>query len=184
MANIPAYNSNNISLGPGVMYLGLAGSTPTQDVGAISESDGVSITVGQQFLEVFQGSPKTLIKQFKTSESMTIAAKGIEWDLVKLAFALGSGVTSSTASTDTFAFGGDPASNILALKIDHTLPTGHTISVCVWQVQASGEWKLDLKEDTLGTFPFTFKALISTTNWIGGTLASGQQLFKIFRFKQ
>jgi len=183
MANVPSYNSNNISLGPGILYVGLAGTTPTIDVGAISE-DGIEITVSQEFLEVFQGSPKQLIKQFKTDEGMEIVATGIEWNLINLAFALGAGVTSSSASQDTFAFGGDPDTDLIALKIEHTLPSGNTISIYVWQAQASGEWSLSLAQDELSTFPYSFKALVSTVNWNSTALPVGEQLFKIVRQKQ
>lgn len=183
MANVPSYNTNNISIGPGIMYIGPAGATPSIDVGAISE-DGIEITVSQEFLEVFQGSPKQLIRQFKTDETMEIVATGIEWDLLKLANALGAGVTTSSASQDTFSFGGDPDTDIVALMIKHTLPSGNTISICVWQAQASGEWSMSMAQDELSTFPYSFKALVSTTNWIGGALSSGSQLFKIIREKQ
>lgn len=182
MANVPNYDANNISIGPGVIYIGLAGTTPSIDVGAISES-GIELTVGSEFLEVNQGSPKQLIKIFKTSETMDIVATGIEWDLLKLPFALGAGVTTSSASQDTFSFGGDPDTNNVALRIDHTLPSGHTISIYIWNAQPSGEWTLNMAQDTLTAFPYTFKALVSTLNWGNEALPVGQQLFRIVRQK-
>jgi len=183
MANIPAYNTQNISIGPGVVYLGVSGTTPTHDIGAISE-DGLEITLSQEYLEVYQGSPKSLIRTFKTSENMEIKITGLEWNLVDLAIALGAGVTTSSASQDTFAFGGDPDTDILAAKIVHTMPIGHTINIYVWQTQVSGEWSLSMAQDALHTFPYSFKALVSTTAWDGTTLSSGSHLFKIVRQKQ
>ena len=183
MANIPAYNTQNISIGPGVVYLGLSGTTPTHDIGAIDKA-GVDINLSQTYLEVFQGSPKALAKQFKTSEDLEVVITGLEWNLTDLAIALGAGVTTSSASQDTFTFGGDPNTSILAVKINHTMPIGHTISIYIWQAQVSGKWAIKMAQDTLHTFPFTFKALVSTLAWDNVTvLATGAQLFKIVRQK-
>ena len=182
MANVPNYNANNISIGPGIIYIGAAGTTPSVDVGAISE-DGIEITVSQEFLEVFQGSPKQRIIQFKTDESIEFTATGIEWDLIKLATALGAGVTTSSGTLDTFAFGGDPDTDQVAVLIQHTLPSGHTISISIWKAQASGEWSLSLAQDELSTFPYSFRGLVATVNWGNEALPVGQQLFRITRQK-
>ena len=183
MANIPSYTLGNLSLGPGILYIGVSGTTPSQDVGAISE-DGMTFNVKREFLEVYQGQPKTLIKTFPTQETAEITCNSIEWDLPKLALALGAGVTTSSASQDTFAFGGDPDNDLVAIHLRHTLPSGQTVSIYVWQAQPSGEWSMDMKQDTLHTFPFSFKAIAATVAWDGSALASGQNLFKIVRFKQ
>lgn len=182
MSNVPAYITNNISLGPGIVFLGLAGTTPTQDIGAISE-DGLEINLTQEFLEVFQGTPKQLAKTFKTSENMEIKITGLEWDLIDLALSLGAGVTTSTATQDTFSFGGDPDNDALAIRIQHSMPSGHTMNIYVWRVEASGEWNLTMAQDTLHTFPYSFRAVISTTSWDGAALAVNQQLFRIVRQK-
>ncbi len=183
MANVPVYNADNISLGPGILYIGVAGTTPTTDVGAIAE-DGMEMTVSREYLEVFQGSPKQLIKQFVTSESCEVVMNTIEWNLLQLPRALGAGVTTSSAGSDTFSFGGDPNTSELAVHIRHSLPSGHTISIYIWKAQASGEWVMNMAQDTLHNFPFSLKALVATTAWDGTALAVGQQLFRIVRFKQ
>lgn len=182
MANIPAYNTNNLSLGPAILYVGVAGSTPSIDVGAISE-DGMTFNVTREFLEVFQGQPKTLIKTFPTSETVELQCSGIEWNLINLALALGSGVTTSSGTQDTFSFGGDPENDQVAIHVQHALPSGNTMSIYMWRAQASGQWSMNMKQDTLHTFPYSFKAIASTTAWDGTALAQGQQLFRIVRFK-
>ncbi len=182
MANIPTYDADNISLGPGILFVGLVGSTPTIDVGAISE-DGMEFTVSREFIEVYQGQPKTLIKTFPSEEVVEVTCNTIEWNLVNLALALGSGVTTSDASTDSFSFGADPANDEVAVHIQHALPSGHTVSIYMWRAQPSGEWSMSMSQDTLHTFPYSFKALQATTDWEGNALPAGQQLFKIVRFK-
>jgi hypothetical protein len=154
----------------------------TVDIGAIAE-DGMTFTVSREYLEVFQGSPKTLIKQFVTQENAELVANAIEWNLLNLPLALGAGVTSSSASQDTLAYGGDPATKEIAVKIQHTLPSGHTVSIFIWKAQASGEWELNLAQDQIQSFPYSFKALIATQSWDGVALASNQNLFKIVRQK-
>lgn len=183
MANTPNYDTNNISLGPGILYVGVAGTTPSIDVGAISE-DGMTFNVKRDFLEVYQGQPKALIKTFPTQETAEVQCSSIEWNLPNLAIALGAGATTSSASQDTFAFGGDPDNDQVAVHIQHTLPSGETVSIYMWKAQPSGEWSMNMKVDTLHTFPYSFKALIATTAWDGSALPAGQQLFKIIRFKQ
>ena len=183
MANVPNYTVANISLGPGICYLGVAGTTPTVDIGAISTA-GLELNLTQTYLEVFQGSPKSLITQFKTEENLEVKITGIEWNLMELPIALGAGVTTSSASQDTFAFGGSPTTTALAAKIVHSMPSGHTISIYVWQANISGSWQLKMAQDTLHDFPYTFKALVATVAWDGVTaLGAGSQLFKIVRQK-
>ena len=41
--NVPSYTTSNISIGPGVLYLASAGTTPTTDVGAVRGGE-LSIT--------------------------------------------------------------------------------------------------------------------------------------------
>lgn len=139
--------------------------------------------VTREFLEVNQGSPKVLIKQFVTGETVELTCQTIEWNLMNLALALGTGVTTSTASKDTYSFGADPGTDEVAVHVQHALPSGHTISIYMWRAQPTGEWSLALKQDELQQFPFGFKALQATTAWDGSALAVGQQLFRVTRFK-
>lgn len=182
MANTPSFNCNNITVGPGIFYIGAVGTTPSTDIGAISE-DGMEIAVTQEFLDVYQGNPKARVCRFKTSEEMEITATGIEWDLLNLPIALGSGVTTSSATLDTYAYGGDPNSSEAAISIQHALPAGDTISIYVWRAAVLGDWTLTMAQDELHTFPFSFVGLVATQNWGGETLAVGQQLFRIHREK-
>ena len=182
MSNVPSYTADNISLGPGILYVGVVGTTPSIDVGAIAE-DGMEFNVTRDFLEVNQGSPKVLIKQFVTGETVELKCNTIEWNLTNLTYALGTGVTTSTALKDTYAFGADPATREVAVHVQHALPSGHTISLYMWRAQPTGEWNMSMKQDELHQFPFSFKALQATTAWDGSALAVGQQLFKVTRFK-
>jgi hypothetical protein len=182
MANIPVFNCDNISIGPGIMFIGAAGTTPTIDVGAISE-DGMEITVTQEFVDVMQGNPKSLVCRFKTGEDVELVASGLEWNLPNLAFALGGGVTTSTSTLDTYAFGSSPSVDDVAVRIQHAMPAGDTISFLLWRAQILGEWTLTLAQDELQTFPYSFKGLIATQNWGGETLPVGEQFFRIEREK-
>lgn len=182
MSNVPIFDTDNISIGPGVLFVGPSGTTPTLDVGAIAE-DGMEFTVTREFLEVFQGSPKTLIKRFVTEETVELSVQSLEWNLLNLVTALGTGVTTSDGAQDTYSFGGDPDTNDVAVKVQHTLPSGNTISILIWLAQPLGEWTLSLAQDELQTFPFSFKALESTLSWDGVALPVNQKLFRIIREK-
>lgn len=182
MANVPSYTVNNISLGPGILYLGVAGTTPSLDAGAISE-DGMEFNVTREFLEVFQGQPRQLITTFPIAETVELTINGIEWNLMKLPLALGAGVTTFSSTKETFSFGGDPANDQVAVIVQHAMPSGHTVSIYLWTAQPSGEWNMSMAPDTLHTFPYSFKAVLSTVDWGGTALPVGQQLFRIVRDK-
>lgn len=182
MANIPAFTTDNISLGPGIVFIGPVGATPTVDVGAIQE-DGIEFTVTRELLEVFQGSPKSRIANFVTGETVEMTAQTLEWNLLNLPFAMGTGVTTSSATIDTYAFGSDPDLDEVALRIQHALPSGHTVLIDIWRAQPIGEWTMTLAQDELQQFPFGFRALVATTEWDGSALPVGEQLFRITREK-
>lgn len=182
MANIPSYTVDNITLGPGILFIGAVGTTPTTDVGAISE-DGMEFTVSREFLEVFQGQPKTLITTFPLEEVVEVVVQGIEWNLMNLPTALGAGVTTSVGDVETFSFGGSAGITEVAVNIQHAMPSGHTVSIYLWRAQPSGEWTMSMSQDTLHTFPWSFKALQATTAWDGSALPVGQQLFRVVREK-
>lgn len=164
------------------MYLGVAGTTPLTDVGAISE-DGMTFNLSREFLDVYQGQPKTLITSFPITETVELECNTIEWNLMNLPLALGAGATTSTATKDTFSFGEDPGNDRVAVHIEHAMPSGQTISIYLWNAQPSGEWNMSMAPDTLHTFPYSFKALSSSTAWDGSALPVGQRLFRIVRFK-
>ncbi len=182
MANVPTHDADNISLGPGILFIGLLGTTPTIDVGAIAE-DGMTFTVTREFLEVFQGSPKSRIKQFVITETAELEVQSLEWNLLNLPFALGAGVTTSDANTDTYSMGGDANTSEVAVRVEHTLPSGNTISIFIWRAQTQGEWELNLAQDELQQFPFAFRALEATQSWDLVDLPAKQKIFRIVRTK-
>lgn len=144
----------------------------------------MEFTVTREYIEVFQGSPRTRIANYVTDENYNLSIQGIEWNLMTLPLALGAGVTSSSVSQDTFAFGGDPDTQEVAGMVIHTMPTGQTITFHFYRMQADGEWQLNLKAGELQQFPYSFAGLAVTRGWDGTALASGAQLFKIIRTKQ
>jgi len=182
LANVPVFDTDNISLGPGILFIGPTGTTPTIDVGAIGE-DGATFSITRESLEVFQGSPRSLIKLFVTFEDVRLTVSTIEWNLINLAVALGAGVTTSSASQDTIAFGGDPNFLEQGVKVEHVLPVGHTVSILIFKAQSVGEMEITLAQDELQTFPFNFRALESNTDFAGASLPASQRLFKIIRDK-
>ncbi len=182
MANVPTFDADNISLGPGILFIGLLGTTPILDVGAIAE-DGMTLNVTREFLEVFQGSPKTRIKQFVITETVEVEVQSLEWNLLNLPFALGAGVTSSSGTEDVYSMGGDADTSEVAIRIEHTLPSGNTISIFIWRAQTQGEWELNLAQDELQQFPFAFRALEATVSWDQVDLPAKSNLIRIVRTK-
>lgn len=178
--NVPTYDSNDFSFGPGVIYMGAAGSTPATEVGAITE-DGVSLEVTSEKKVITQGNPKIPIFAFAQAQGAMVKFTGIEWDFDKLAKALGAGTTSSGGGSDSFLFGGDPIVTSYALWVQHQMAvTGQTLNLYVWKAFAEAGMAINFNQDE-HQFPNSYVAMRSTTDWAGTTLTYRQQLFKLVR---
>lgn len=180
--NLPNYTENNFSFGPGRLFLGAAGTTPTVDVGAITE-DGITIQPENATKDIFQGNPKMIVHTFNQQQGVMVNATGIEWNFTNLAYALGAGNTTSSGSEDTFAFGGAPLTKKVALHVQHQMAvTGHTLNAYIWQAVSNGNPSLPLTHDE-HQFALSWKAQRVATDWAGASLATDEQLMKIIRVK-
>lgn len=188
MANLPAYQTNNFSFGPGVLSL----VAITNGVGNTIEADlvdvggvrsGGSFAVNRTRLEVQQGSPQALAIQYVTAESAELTVNGIEWDLDNLRLAFGAGEMTVGPPID-LQFGGDLNIVQAAVMFVHVMPSGSTITIRLWSAQGSGEVSVTFGDD-IHEIPYAFRALDSNNEWsisgatIGTTLTSGKRLFKI-----
>jgi len=180
MFNMPTYDTDDISLGPGVIFLGPVGSTPAVEVGAVRS--GSTLTITREVVDVEQGTPAALIKSFARKEMISLTFRGLQWSLRDLAWALGAGVTAEDATEATLGFGGDMDVSNVALMFRHELPVGHTVETYFWAARGSGEVAIEHGDDP-HEFPYTFNAVRQTVDWNGDALASQQQLFKIVRKK-
>jgi hypothetical protein len=178
--NLPTIDRDSISFGPAVLYLGAAGATPTVDVGAITE-DGVTVEFASEMRDIMQGNPKLPELTFIQAQNVTVRVTSIEWDFTSLALAMGAGNTSSTATFEAFAFGGEPCTTEVALHVQHQMcRTGNTVNVYVWRAVGEGNVSLPFTHDE-HQFEYTWKALRSSTDWAAASLASDEQLIQILR---
>tara|TARA_Y100000361_G_C11013228_1_gene265497 strand:+ start:46 stop:597 length:552 start_codon:yes stop_codon:yes gene_type:complete len=179
--NIPSYTENNFAFGPGILKIGAAGSTPTTDVGAITE-DGISIEITSEKRDISQGNPKLPVYTFTQAQGVNISVTGIEWNFENFAHALGSGVqATSVGVSDIFEFGGDPLVTQVAIQVEHIMAvTGDTLNVNVWKAVSNGGLTLPFTADE-HQFEYSWKALRSATDWAGSSLDYNKQLVQIFR---
>lgn len=178
--NVPTVTTNDISFGPAVLYLGVAGATPTTDVGSITE-DGVSIEITSEKRYISQGNPKIPVYNFSQTQGAKVTVTGIEWNFDNFARAMGAGTTSVSGSAETFSFGGDPIVTECALHIQHYMAvTGNTMNVYVWKASSDMGLTLPLGQDE-HQFEYSYTALRSATDWNGNTLAPRVQLIKLSR---
>jgi len=171
--NVPAYTTNNISIGPGILYLAASGTTPTVDVGAVRSGE---LSITREKLDIDQGFPAQPIVSYAIAEDVSLTINAIEWDFTHLAQALGAGV----ASASQFDFGGDPNFSEVALKYVHRMAAGSTLVIDIWKSNGSGEITTTFGDD-VQEFPYSFNALNATTSWDAVTLASDQSMFQIRR---
>ena len=180
--NVPTVTTNNISFGPGRLFLGASGTTPSVDVGAITE-DGIKVSPMSAKRHIMQGNPKTKIYTFSQEQGVNVELSGIEWNVNLLQYALGSGNTTSVSASDTWSFGGDPIVDKIAIHVQHYGATaGHTYNCYIWQAVSDGDIELNLTHDE-HKFPMKWTAQRVTTDWAGTTLAYDEQLFKFYRQK-
>jgi hypothetical protein len=192
--NIPAYDTQNFSFGPGVLFLaGMTVNSPELfsddelvDVGGVRS--GSTFAVTRTRLEVNQGSPITLTTQFVTQESAILTVNGIEWKLSQIDKALGAGVvvgTDAAGSTTTLGFGGDLNVKEVGVKFQHVMPSGATLTLRLWRAQGQGEITLTFGDD-IHEIPYSFATLQANDTWqdVDGvtnsaTLGTSEQLFKM-----
>ncbi len=179
--NVPVYETKRITFGPGILYLGVVGATPTFDVGSVKGD--ATLTVKRTSLDVEQGSPRTLIKQYVTKEEIRIKLTGIEWRLDQLSRVLGAGVTSVSGANELLEFGGDMEKSEHALLYRHIAVDGSTIDVMLWRVQGTGDFEIGFKTDDVHEMAYEFTALEGTTDFTNAVPAAKKKLMKILRVK-
>lgn len=179
--NVPTVTTNNLSFGPGVVRVGAAGSTPATQVGAISE-DGVALEFNGTKRQIRQGNPLMPVYDFIIDQSMVISFTGIEWDLDRLAEAMGSGVTASGSGEDYLYFGGEPVMTLQAVQVEHVMAVpGHTLFIEMWQGAANDPSKSIAMGVNEHSFPMSWSAQRVTTDWAGNALAAGRNLGRVRR---
>jgi len=180
--NVPTFTTTNFSFGPGRLFLGVVGTTPTVDVGAITE-DGIKINPENQTKDIFQGNPKQIVYTYNQQQGVVLDCVGIEWNVTNLAYAMGAGNTTSSGATDTYAFGGGAITTRVALHVQHYMAApADTLDAYIWTAVSNGSPAIDFSHDE-HSFPYSWKAQRSTTNWVGDTLAADEELMQIVRTK-
>jgi len=174
--NVPGYDTSRLSIGPGILYIGPEGSEPTIDVGAVRS--GMTIVTTREKVDIYQGIPRSLIETYTVQETGTISINGLEWNIDRLAEALGAGSISSDASNKIFEFGGEITFSKVALKFVHTKPNNKTLTFKLWRGRGSGEFTFTFGDDP-HEFPYVFDMLLAATDWDSNPLAIGKQLYKI-----
>lgn len=173
-------DTDAISFGPATLLLGPSGATPTADVGAIGEN-GVEIEITSEKRDIRQGNPKTIEHSFATAQGVKVSVTGIEWDFNTFQYAIGAGNTSLSASAHTWAFGGDPIVETVAIHIQHYMAkAADTLNFYVWKARAEGTLTLPFGDEE-HQFPYSWQAMRSATNWAGASLARDEQLILAVR---
>lgn len=180
--NVPTYTESNFSFGPGRVFMGAAGATPTVDVGLIGE-DGVSFEFVNDKKDLFAGNPKAAVYRFNQSQGLKVSFSGVEWDFTRFAYAIGAGTTTSTSPSDTMVFGGDPITKKVAILVQHQMAVaGHTLNAYLWTAVSDGGLSVKLGQDE-HMFQYAWTCLRSTANWGADALARGAELGLLERLK-
>jgi hypothetical protein len=183
--NLPVYDTDNITFGPAVIYIGEVGSTPTTDIGAVRGN--TEITVAKEVLEIKQGSPQVIIKQYVMAQSARISFSSIEamGKLSILQAAFGAGEYAGTPGTgvETLGYGGDVNLDEKSILVRHVLPNGATLDWCFWRAQGKADTSAPFNETGETVVPMEFEVLDGLTDWAGSAIAnsSKSRLFRIIK---
>jgi len=176
--NLPDYNADKLSFGPGVVLFGVAGETPGTDVGAVDE--GMTLTHAVEVLDVLQGAPRRIVKSFRLGDTVTFAFAGFEWTIENFPELLGAGHVSG----DEYGYGGDLSIQEVSLRLRHNMPpktgasVGSTLTIDIFRARSNGDLTLTFGAE-IHSFPATFTALQSTEDWAGNALDSGEEYYKM-----
>lgn len=180
-ANLPTYDERRIPVGGARVFIGAIGATPTTDVGAIDVDGGVTVRMIRSGGEVRQGFPSLSILRYVSQEDCEVEFNGMEYNPEQMRFAMGAGITSYSASEETYAFGGDPSVTTCAIHVRHEMLSGMTLNGYIWKARGMS----DTVEVSLGmnpsTFPYKYQALHAATDWNGTSLNTKAQLMKWVR---
>ncbi len=176
--NVPTYDTANISVGPGVLFLGTAGNTPATDIGAVRDGE---LAITREKLDITQGWPAQLIVRYAPAETVTLTVTGIEWHFANLAKALGAGVAAGSGAGTSFEFGGDINFTNVTVMYRHRLAAGGTVDIKLWTANGSGELTTAFGGGDVHEFPYVMTALNTTLDWASNTLGENSALMKIER---
>lgn len=178
-ANLPTYDSKRIPVGGARLFIGAIGTTPSTDIGALDPDAGVTVTIMREYGEVRQGMPSLPILSYVTREDIEVEVSGYETNPELLRYAMGAGVTTSSASEESYSLGGDPAVTTCALFVRHEMLNGHTLNIYLWKAEGRSDGMQTVFNMSPTTFPMKFRALHAATDWAGTATNSKGQLFKM-----
>ena len=177
--NMPTVTTSRISFGPARVFLGVSGATPSTDIGAIRTDDGVTLEISNETKDIVQGNPKLIEYTFSQAQGAILKVTSIEWNWDRIAWALGSGRTTSAGGVDDLFWGGDPLVTTVAVHVQHQMPvSGNTLNVYVWKAVTETPPSLPFTSDE-HAFELSFKAQRSATSWDGSALNTDSQLFQV-----
>lgn len=178
MYNNPSGSITKVSIGPGILLIGPVGSTPSVDMGYVKGD--MTLTIDRQQEEIRQGSPQTIVAAMAKSEDVMVEFTGIEWNLDNLFRLLGDGATSATNPNDFLKFGGTPNVTAYALRFQHKMANGSTLTFDLWKCIGDGTIAIKAGADSNHEVPYKFKAIDpGATDWAGAALTDGQKLARI-----
>lgn len=180
MSNTPNGTVNNISIGNAVVLVGDEATTPSDDVGYLSD-DGVTLTYETENVDVSSGFPRTSIRQFVTAVTTSFTFTTLEWNLDTFSRAL-VGVFSTTTTQEFLNVGLDACPGELTAIVNFCMPcVGDTIIIRLWRVQSDGNFEIAFDGSNPHSFAYNFRVLLAQQKWDTTALTADQGLFEIER---
>jgi len=177
--NRPTINTNEISMGPAVVFLGPAGATPSVDVGAVAEDASVTFEFADEKVELRQGNPALLELMASSKQDFRVRVTSHQWDMDLFNKALGTATTSADGDDSILEYGGKATVASQAMHIRHYMAQpGHTVDLYVWEVYPESGFNQQFTQE-FHSREMVFLAKRSSQNWAGSSLANGKELLKM-----
>jgi hypothetical protein len=175
---IPDYDVENLSFGPGVIYIGVPGTTPTTQVGAVS--NGMALAHIIEILEATAGNPSEEIESYRKTDEVHFTFVGLEWNLELLPFYIGAGIVEE----DRLEYGGEIEVKEASFRFIHQFPpqvgasVGSTLIIDIWRARPDSDFGISFSGDSLHQFEQDFRAVKVDTDWSGTELSSGEEFYR------
>jgi len=174
--NLPEYTTDNLSVGPGEVWVAPVHRFPYDTADAVGAVvSGMNLVCGGEVVDLRQGFPRVLIESWRAQDDVTFNFEGFEWKLDRLTYYLGAGSYSTTkweTGNQFYSFGGQTSITECSIRCKHEFPVQVTGAVAdslvidIWRCRPAGETTFTLGDDP-HSYPLSFEGMDCATEWDG-----------------
>ena len=166
--NLPQFDVRKFSIGPAIVYIGVAGQTPTIDLGAIRSAEMKFTYELNKFYQGLPSVPRAM--RFKLSD-LTLTVKGLEWDFSKLSKTTGGYLveTIDGVSLTQELYANLEYADPISVRLVHTTPSESILTVDLYNAYPGGTDSFAFAQN-VHEMTYIFHAASSTIDFAGNAI--------------